>query len=247
MGRKEFLDSLKVNNNSQRYTSKKLDFDKLQKNVRRLLVIGALSVSVLGFTGCGSKEADKKPEIPIHTVEQEQVDNYEHLDSIDGVLKDFKERYIKEYNETNGTNINAEDIIINQTSTNYLYKINGKYVTHGAKPYETEKVLKEVGNYDHVSGDIKIYQIIDEASGKALESYAKGSLNNMDYLQASVLSGNNLSSLKNELSKNHNSILPKYTEGIDIISNIKSSDKFNRDTYIEFIEKLDNKEIEYER
>lgn len=246
MGRKEFLDSLKVNKSSNRYTSKKLDFDKLQKNVRKLLVVGALSVSVLGFTGCGTKNADKKPEIPIHTEEQ-SVDTYEHLDSIDGVLKDFKERYIKEYNEANGTNIRAEDITINRASTNYLYKINGKYVTHGSKPYETEKILKEVGNYEDVSGDIKIYQIIDENSGKALESYAKGGLDNREYLQASVISGNNLNSLKNELSKNHNSILSKYIEGIDIISNIKSSDKFNNDTYIEFIEKLDNKEIEYQR
>lgn len=249
MGRQEFLNSLKVKKNSERYTSKKLDFDKLQKNVRKLIVMGALSVSVLGFTGCASKEV-KEPVVP--TTVGPVVDNtkesseYENLDSYAAVLQDFKERYVKEYNEVNGTNISAEDIKVNLSYTDYLYEINGKYVTHGATPYETQKVLQQVGSYDTVSGDIKIYQIIDKSSGKALESYAKGSLDNRNYLSSPVLSGNNLNSLQKELNQNTNSILSNYYEGIDIVSNIQSSDKYNIDNYIEFIEILDNREVEQE-
>lgn len=71
---------------------------------------------------------------------------------VDEYLKNF---YIEEYEKTTGDDtLIAEDIEISKGHQNYIFQLDdGTLVTHGEKPYETQKSMEEDGQNYSTSSD----------------------------------------------------------------------------------------------
>lgn len=240
MSREDFIKSLSIKKDSQKsYTGKKLDFNKLKSSVQKKIAVGLMAAIIItGFAGCAQK-AHEEP--TISSSQSTTIDPYENLNSGGAILTDFKERYIKEYNEKNGTEYSASQIKLNVTHPSYLFKTgDGKLVTHGDYPYQTEDVLKQYGSYTSVDSqyDIDLYQIT--LDGEHLEAYANYFSRDGEYVDAKpVLSGNDLNSLLDNLKDSKECTLSDLSEACEAAVEASSADKFTdtlKQDYIDAIE-----------
>lgn len=128
----------------------------------------------------------------IKVLSQEEIieKEIEELDSSKEVERYMKDAYIEAYEQMTGDeNINTSQIEIDDSYQNYVYVLDdGRIVTHGDYPYETEAKLKADGlNYD-IDYDIRIYTV-NGATKDAMTSDGK-----------QVILGNNYEGMKNENS-----------------------------------------------
>lgn len=116
----------------------------------------------------------------------------EQITSVDGVEKDFVDKYLKAYNEKYDTNYTSAEMIVTSLNEGVVYETpNGNHVTRGKYSTETEKVLKNIeGGYRQVEGYDKVYQIM-LSDNTVLGTY---NLTTGEFLY----SGNQLADLKNK-------------------------------------------------
>ncbi len=173
MSREDFLKRLSIKNynNFKRYTGKKLDFNKLKSNVKRKIAIGLMAAIVItGFTGCARSTNDGTTITTPSTSQSTTIDEYEHLNSSEAILNDFKERYVEAYNEKNGTNLRSSDIVFLSSAQDYIFKTyDGQYVTHGTNINETKTILNNYGDYSRVINDT-VLQILNSDNNDVIET-----------------------------------------------------------------------------
>lgn len=145
------------------------------KKVKRALAVGiavlALAGAIAGITGHGN-ETPKEPttQTVTYTVPNKQV-NEDRIQSIEDVIADFKKEYLEAYNEAYDTNYFSANMYVNYLAGDMVYKLeDGRPVTRGSYPYETEKALKQIGDFKAVNGYEMLLQIVSE-EGKILGSY----------------------------------------------------------------------------
>ncbi len=241
MGRKEFLASLNPNKPRQSFTGQKGD---LKIALQRSAAIALVSLTIIGAAGC-TKAASKSHTTEPTTSQTMAVDNkYDYLNSPSAVLQDFKEHYIKSYNEANGTHYAPSQIELNYIQPDYLYKTNNGLVTHGNKPYETQSELDKFGNYSTISasiGNINLYQIIDKDTNKAIESFASF-FSEDGYVEGKVFSGNDLNSLVKNLNENKDSTLENYIDLFKSVNEIMNTNNLNNSQKSKYISQLEDLE-----
>ena len=159
--------------------------NKLNNNYmgKRVVGIAFATLAALNVMGGCVPQKDELPSEKTIATEEKIEDPYEHLDDFEAILKDFKERYAAAYNEDKEM-AHSPDRIENpgaikiiKTHQTYLYQTkDGQFITHGAYPLETQKLLTEIygkDGYHAVTdkyGDIEVYQILE--GGKVIDSYA---------------------------------------------------------------------------
>lgn len=114
----------------------------------------------------------------------------DEIDTVDEVEEDFVKKYLDLYNEEYGTNYKSAEMLVKSLKDGAVYKLDdGRIVTRGPKPYETEEKLKEIGNFEIINGHNKVVQVI--ADGKVLGTY---DLSTGEF----IYSGNQMEDLENE-------------------------------------------------
>ena len=199
------INSTRTNANDQhiRYTAKKNTHNKHRvsnKTRRRISALIAAGLIVLGAYGCKKsvREPGIKTDNDTGAITVVNEDKYDRLTSDKAILNDFKERYIKEYNEKNKTRYTSDQIKIYSTSQNYLYETSdGQYVTHGRYPEQTEKIIKQYDGTCKGGDGGELIQIVLEEndSEKVIDACLQGYSNR-------VLSGNEINTLLNDLKAN---------------------------------------------
>lgn len=170
----------KISNNIEQANT--TDEDTYRRNVERnnkkRKLFAKIGVGILGvgmvFTPVGiaiSKYVENRNHAKENTTVTEQSETTENksnivleeqITTVDGVEKDFVDRYLKAYNEKYNTNYTSAEMIVTSLNEGVVYETpNGNHVTRGEYATETEKVLKEIeGGYRKVEGYDKVYQII---------------------------------------------------------------------------------------
>lgn len=246
MSREDFLKSLSVRNNDpKKYSGKKLDFNKLKGNVQKKIAVGLMAAIVItGFAGCAQKAHEEPTVNTPATSQSTTIDEYDYLNSGDAILDDFKERYVEAYNEKNGTNYAPSQISVNLTHPNYLYETSdGKFITHGNTPYETEDVLDKYGDYKKTAastGNIDLIQIINSRTDSPIETYATFFSEN-GYIASPVYSSKDLDSLLNDLKNPKDSTLEDLITACKVAIRAKESDKLTNSLKQEYINSFEEK------
>lgn len=191
---RQMIDSIKEGE-KQRNT-KKRNIKNKPSNRKWLgkLAVAMASVALLAAFVEAARNNENKPEPETPTTEY--VETYETttepdiIDTIAEVEEDFVERYLEAYNEKYGTDYKTGDMIVTALRDGAVYELaDGRKVTRGSKPYETEKVLNNIGEFDIANINSEVVQVI--SNGRTLGTY------NM-YTGEFIYSGNQLSDLTNE-------------------------------------------------
>lgn len=177
---------------------------KSKPSMKKWKVITA--IALIGATAATASIAIAKNEHKVeeNTVGYTEKQNNENesniilenqITTVEGVEKDFVDKYLKAYNEKYNTDYDSAKMIVTSLNEGVVYETpSGDHVTRGNNPTETEKVLKDNnGGYRIVEGYNKVYQIVDD-NNKVLGTYnlATGEF---------IYSGNQLSDLKNNKFK----------------------------------------------
>lgn len=190
MGREDFLKRLKFHNNT--YKAEKGTYEKIENCLKKGIATALAGLTIASFAGCTSNDKGKTT-VTEPSITTTQKDKYEDLDSPQKVLKDFKERYIQEYNEKNGTNISPNSIELLISPQTYLYRTyDDQLVTHGSFPEEVENIFENHRiNYERIYSDyndIEIIQIL--CQGNPIESFTNFISKNGESVKGTVVSGN---------------------------------------------------------
>lgn len=155
--------------------------------------LAAIFSNVIGDPTIG-EEPQNEPDTAIETTydneHQEGTFSYNPIDTIAEVEDDFVDKYLEAYNEKYGTNYQTGDMIVTPLRDNAVYELSdGRKVTRGSKPYETEKVLNNIGKFDIAKINSEVVQVI--SNGRTLGTY------NM-YTGEFIYSGNQIEDLTDE-------------------------------------------------
>lgn len=156
------------------------------------LAVVAASVALFGAFVEAARNNENKPEQEVPTTEY--VETYKTtepdvIDTITEVEEDFVKDYLEAYNEKYGTEYKTGEMIITALRDGAIYELSdGRKVTRGSKPYETEKVLNNIGKFDIVNINSEVVQIM--ANGRVLGTY---NMSNGEF----IYSGNQLSDVTN--------------------------------------------------
>lgn len=158
------------------------------------LAVAMASVALFAAFVEAARNNENKLEPETHTTEY--VETYKTttepdiIDTIAEVEEDFVEKYLEAYNEKYGTNYQTGDMIVTPLRDNAVYELSdGRKVTRGSKPYETEKVLNNIGKFDIAKINSEVVQVISD--GRTLGTY------NM-YTGEFIYSGNQIEDLSDE-------------------------------------------------
>lgn len=160
--------------------------------------------SIIAATGTGllvHNYKESKENTTGYTEKSEDLENdsdiilEEKITSIEGVEKDFVDKYLKAYNDKYNTNYASAEMSVTELNEGIVYQTqNGDQVTRGKNPYETEKFLMEnEGGCAKVSGYDKVYQILVDNGQDGYEILGTYSLDG-----EFIYSGNQLSDLTDE-------------------------------------------------
>ena len=193
MGRKDFLKRLKFYNHT--YKAENGTYEKIKNCLRMGTAIALTGLTIASFAGCTNNDKGETT-VTEPSITTTQKDKYEDLDSPQKVLKDFKERYIQEYNEKNGTNISPNSIELLISPQTYIYRTyDDQLVTHGSLPEEVESIFKNHGiNYEKIyskkiyNNNIEITQTL--CQGNPLEMFTSFIAENGESVKGTVVSGN---------------------------------------------------------
>ena len=189
MGREDFLKRLKFHNHT--YKAEKGTYEKIENCLKRGISTALVGLTIASFAGCTSNDKGKTT-VTEPSITTTQKDKYEDLDSPQKVLKDFKERYIQEYNAKNGTNISPNSIELLISPQTYIYRTyDDQLVTHGSLPEEVENIFQNHRiNYEKIYSDyrIEVIQILCEEN--PIDSFTNFTSSNGESVKGTVVSGN---------------------------------------------------------
>lgn len=112
------------------------------------------------------------------------------IDTSAEVKKDFVNDYLDAYNKVYGTNYKSGEMVVKALKADAVYELDdGRKVTRGKFPYETEKVLNNIGKFGIARINSEVAQIL--VNGKILGTY---NISNGEF----IYSGNQLSDLTDE-------------------------------------------------
>lgn len=252
--RTDFLNSLKFA--KQRFTAIKGTLEKA-KSLKVASAIMALAIP-LTIAGCSG---NFNTPTTTQTYPSTTIDNSsKQLDSEDSILKDFKQRYLAEYNKVNGTNFGIYDIELHMIPQTYLYVTNdGQYITHGQYPDKTKELLMQYDNKIQgissrsIDGYVDLIQITrnEENLEAASKFFPRG---DGDMISTSVLSAtddNLLSKLKSKEGLKKNTLYKYYDLANTVIELYNSSDENSKKIYIreynKAIHEMDNPTTSFEK
>ena len=147
--------------------------DKTKQKLKRFGVGIAASILLLAAASEIDHNA-KEPSIvdsPSITTTVTQTSGEEKIDSVKDVEEDFIDLYLEAYNQKYQTNYRTAELKTSNLKEGVVYKMeDGRVITRGALPDETEKVLKKYGTFKMVDGYDTVVQVISEA-GVPLGTY----------------------------------------------------------------------------
>lgn len=160
------------------------------------------------------------------------------------VLNDFKETYINAYNEQYGTDYSIGDVSVYRNCLeNGVYETNeGKLVTQGSFPYETEAILTENGGFTKNLDTKTVVQLVIN-EGTEEEKIITYSCDTGDY----IISGNS-NNIQRDLEEENIPTLEKLDiskEQILSLANVIESKELgnnNLEDYIDIYEEIINQE-----
>ena len=184
-----------VKENDKQRNTKKRNIKNKPSNRKWLgkLAVVAASVALFGAFVEAARNNENKPEQEVPTTEY--VETYKTtepdvIDTITEVEEDFVKDYLEAYNEKYGTEYKTGEMIITALRDGAVYELaDGRKVTRGAKPYETEKVLNNIGEFDITNINSEVVQVM--SNGRVLGTY---NMSNGEF----IYSGNQLSDVTNE-------------------------------------------------
>lgn len=142
-------------------------------NGKKFIAIGmAVSIGLFGTIIVNKEIDDAKAEKEITTESELEDDTTENpIDTIQEVKTDFIKHYLKAYNETYGTDYTQANLYTEFLNNAGIYQLeDGRKVTRGNYPYETQNVLNQIGEYKGVQMNGNLVQIV-LLNGKILGSY----------------------------------------------------------------------------
>jgi len=237
--RNDFLNDLKpIPKPAQTFTAKAGTLLKALKKQEAKIALGLMAIlTPFIISGCsGHVNTPTTQTTPSTSIDS----TTKSLSDKDSILQDFKQRYISEYNKSNGTNFHPSDIELHMPVQSVLLKtFDEQYVTAGSYPDGTKKVLNNYGSYTIIYpwiGDtIDLIQFTKD--GKDFETvtsfYDK---ENQKSVLTPVLSGNNLNSLLDQLKnkdglKKGNVLLEYYDIAKIVMDLYNASDKNSVEIY----------------
>lgn len=140
---------------------------------------GILATAILAGIVAGVRAAKENETKPIETMPTEYTENInaisEEISTIQGVKDDFVEKYLEAYNEKYATQYKDGIFVVKPLKEGAVYQMaDGRIVTRGSKPYETEDALKKIGNFEMINNQYKydsVFQVI-ATNGKVLGTYS---------------------------------------------------------------------------
>lgn len=160
---------------------------------RKKWIAGTLATIALAGIIAGVRASKENEPIIAETTTQyaESINTTENIiDTIDEVKKDFTEHYLEAYNKKYGTSYKSAELLVTALRDGAVYELDdGRVVTRGSKPYETEATLNQIGNFEMKNGYNNVVQII--SNGRTLGTY---NLSTGEF----IYSGNQLEDLKNK-------------------------------------------------
>jgi len=158
------------------------------------LLIAGISFSVILSNVFGEPEIEAEPTTTINETmdydDKEENVVYDVIDTIDEVEEDFVKDYLDAYNQKYGTEYKTGEMIITALRDGAVYQLeDGRKVTRGSLPYETEKVLNNIGEFDIANIYSEVVQVMSNERVLGTYNMANGEF---------IYSGNQLSDLTNE-------------------------------------------------
>ncbi len=141
------------------------------KKVLACLATGLVIITAAGCTiGNHQAHTNEKPSTTYTENIEETTKAENEIKTVNDVKKDFTRLYLNAYNEKYGTNYSSAEMIVNNLRDGAVYKLeDGRLVTRGSEPDETEKALKEIGDFEIINGHNEVLQIL--SNGKILGTY----------------------------------------------------------------------------
>lgn len=223
------------------YTKEELMKKAAESVLRKDIKRGAIAVScaLIGMVGINAltsndKNIDEYKSISATTsdlvkddfeiqVDEDMASKINEISTSDEALKFIKEMYLEEYNEVNGTSLSLDDIKFLSTYQDYVYDLDGTYITHGARPNTVEsKLSKNNIDYD-IQEDVRVYSVYStKTTGESLESFAVKGNEIVDVvLGDEYVYGKEIDSAKNVLADMNLPII----KGIDLVLAMKEEQK----------------------
>lgn len=152
-------------------------FEKIKEIVKKIgmkallvLLSAGLTISVIYSKVSEKPEIEKEPTTTIsETIDYGNKEENE-IDTIAEVEEDFIKDYLETYNEVYGTEYQTGEIIVTALRDGAVYQLeDGRKVTRGSLPYETEKVLNTIGEFDIANINSEVLQVM--SNGKVLGTY----------------------------------------------------------------------------
>ena len=215
-------DIKKVINNREKNNKRNISNPKTI--LKRFGIIATTAALAMQLAACRLPKTKEEQENKTSISDSNNKDDeYTHLDSVEAILQDFKERYAEAYNEDKEMShltdrIDSADsieLLITKPTALFLTK-DGQYVTVGKDSAKTEAIIKEIYGEDGCTMIFpkyaKLYQIL--LDGKQKDSLAVFSHNNKN-IKTAVISSNNLEEkIKQDLAKG-------YGQGLSILKNFE--------------------------
>lgn len=147
------------------------------------------AVAVIANEVTKNNETVQNPNTPTtnYTETYETTRAPDRIDTISEVKEDFVNDYLDAYNKVYGTNYKSGEMKVTALKADAVYELkDGRKVTRGALPYETEKILNNIGEFDIARINSEVAQIL--VNGRTLGTY---NISNGEF----IYSGNQLSDL----------------------------------------------------
>lgn len=229
----------------------------LRKNIKRGAI--TLSCAIIGIAGFNilnnndkNIEEDKtvatstsdlvRNDAEIQINESEDISSkIDEISTKEEALSFIKEMYVEEYNKVNKTDLTVDDITFISSNQDYVYDVDGVYITHGSTPDDVKNSLDKNNKEYEIKGDVKVYTsyVVEDGKKVPLESFSVGKSDIVNVILGDeYINGEEISiESKNVLASMSSTI----TNGIDLaiaINNENSKDdivvrKYNLEKAIE--------------
>ena len=180
--KKENLRNKPGKNNGKKY--------KLAEKTKNRVKIGVASIlavaTICGISSCVANERKESNPQPSNTISTAVTQEENLKMQIKNIEDDFINYYLEAYNELYETDYNDAEIMVTDLKDGAVFITeDGKLVTRGSLPDETEKTLIQYGNVDLENGHERVIQIVTNYGKKVLGTY--------DFLNGEyIYSGNDL-------------------------------------------------------
>ena len=188
--KKKSIKKENLKNKPRKNKGKKYELAEKTKNRVKIGIASILAVATMcGISSCIAnerEEANYEPSTSISTVATQEENLKMQIKNIED---DFISYYLDAYNELYETDYNDAEIMVTDLKDGAVFITeNGKLVTRGSLPDETEKTLIQYGDVDLTNGHERVVQVVAQ-NNKVLGTY--------DYANGEyIYSGNDLTDFK---------------------------------------------------